>query len=42
VLLAWADGAVNEQAIAPLSASEAKHLVLFFNPIERGAVLEAM
>jgi hypothetical protein len=40
-LLAWADGPVSQQAIATLTAPQAQHLVLHFNPVAGGAILEA-
>lgn len=40
-LLAWADGAVQQQALDALGAPEASRLVLSFNPVPGGAVIEA-
>ena len=40
VILAWADGAVTEQTIGALSTPEAETLVLRFNSVARGAILE--
>jgi hypothetical protein len=41
VLLAWADGPVSQHTIDTLTTPQSQRLVLRFNPIERGAVLEA-
>ena len=41
MLLAWADGPVHQQTIDKLTAPESQQVVLLFNPIERGAILEA-
>jgi len=41
VLLAWADGPVSQETIDTLSAGNAQRLVLRFNPVASGAVLEA-
>jgi hypothetical protein len=40
-LLAWADGPVRQQALEALAAPEARRLVLSFNPVSGGAVIEA-
>jgi uncharacterized membrane protein len=40
-LLAWADGGVREQALDALGAPEDRRLVLSFNPVPGGAVIEA-
>ena len=40
VILAWADGAVTERTIGALSTPDAETLVLRFNPVARGAILE--
>jgi len=40
-LLAWADGPVGQQALHALGAREARRLVLSFNPVDGGAVIEA-
>lgn len=40
-LLAWSDGLVSQQTLDLLSEPQSQQLVLRFNPIERGAVLEA-
>jgi hypothetical protein len=42
MLLAWADGPVSRQAIDALTTSESQSIVLSFNPIEGGAVLESV
>jgi hypothetical protein len=39
LLVAWADGPVSERTIDALKTSDAKRLILLFNPVERGAVL---
>jgi hypothetical protein len=41
MLLAWAEGPVKRETIDSLAAANAKRLVLLFNPVEGGAVLEA-
>ena len=41
ILLAWADGPVGQDTIDPLTASGSQRLILRFNAIEGGAVLEA-
>jgi hypothetical protein len=41
MLLAWAEGAVKRETIDSLAKANAERLVLLFNPIEGGAVLEA-
>lgn len=41
LLLAWADGPVSQRTSDILTVSQAQHLVLHFNSVERGAVLEA-
>jgi hypothetical protein len=40
-LIAWADGAVREEALGELARPEAQRLVLSFDPVPGGAVLEA-
>jgi uncharacterized membrane protein len=40
VILAWADGAVTERTIGTLSTPDAETLVLRFNTLARGAILE--
>ena len=40
-LLAWADGPVQQQALDGLDGPEASRLILSFNPVSGGAVLEA-
>jgi len=40
VILAWADGAVTERTIGTLSTPDAETLVLHFNSVARGAILE--
>jgi uncharacterized membrane protein len=40
-LLAWADGAVSEETLGGLGRPEAQRLVLSFDPVPGGAVLEA-
>jgi len=40
MILAWADGALTERTIGALSTPEAKTLVLHFNPVAHGAILE--
>ena len=40
-LLAWADGPVHQQALDALGAPEASRLVLSFNPVDGGALIEA-
>jgi uncharacterized membrane protein len=40
VILAWADGAVTERTIGALSTPDAETLVLRFNTLARGAILE--
>jgi hypothetical protein len=40
-LLAWAEGAVRQRALDVLDAPEASRLVLSFNPVPGGAVIEA-
>jgi hypothetical protein len=40
-VLAWADGPVHEETLDELGRPEAKRLVLSFNPVPGGAVLEA-
>ncbi|MGZ5342062.1 MAG: hypothetical protein ACXWEK_03360, partial [Solirubrobacterales bacterium] len=40
MLLAWAEGSVSQQTIDTLTGPQSQRLVLRFNPIERGAVLE--
>jgi len=40
-VLAWADGAVRDGDLEPLAGPGAQHLVLSFNPVDHGAVLEA-
>ena len=40
-VLAWADGSVRPEARTALTAPGAKELVLRFNPVEGGALLEA-
>jgi uncharacterized membrane protein len=40
-LLAWADGPVRQQALDALGAPEDRRLVLSFNPVPGGAVIEA-
>jgi len=40
VILAWADGAVTERTIGTLSTPDAETLVLRFNSVARGAILE--
>jgi uncharacterized membrane protein len=42
LLVAWADGAVTEAAIAAWSPLEPERLVLRFNTVEHGAVLDAV
>jgi uncharacterized membrane protein len=39
MLLAWADGPVNRHTIDTLTTPESQSIVLYINPIERGAVL---
>jgi uncharacterized membrane protein len=39
-ILAWADGAVTEREIGSLSTPDAKTLVVRFNPVAHGAILE--
>lgn len=41
VLLAWADGPVSADSISALTAPGSQRLILRFNPVEGGAVLEA-
>ena len=41
LLLAWAEGPGSQHTIDTLTTPESQRLVLRFNPIERGAVLEA-
>jgi hypothetical protein len=41
MLLAWAQGPVKQETVDALAAANAERLVLLFNPIEGGAVLEA-
>ena len=40
-LLAWADGALRDHALAPLAQAGSQSLVLRFSPVPGGAVLEA-
>lgn len=40
-VLAWADGSVRPDALEPFTAPGAKQLVLGFNPVSGGALLEA-
>ena len=40
-VLAWANGAVRDGDLEALAGPGAQHLVLLFNPVEQGAVLEA-
>ena len=40
MILAWSDGAVTERSIGTLSTPEAETLVLRFNSVARGAILE--
>jgi hypothetical protein len=40
-LLAWADGPVRQEALDALGAPEDRRLVLSFNPVPGGAVIEA-
>ena len=40
MILAWADGAVTERTIGALSTPDAETLVLRFNALARGAILE--
>ena len=39
--LAWTEGPVSQTAIDALTADQSQPLVVGFDPIERGAVLEA-
>lgn len=41
MLLAWAEGPVSQHTIQTLTAPQSQRLVLRFNQVERGAVLEA-
>lgn len=41
-VLAWADGAMRERDLEPLAGPGAQHVVLSFNPVAHGAVLEAV
>jgi hypothetical protein len=41
MLLAWAEGPVSQHTIDTLTAPQSQRLVLRFNQVERGAVLEA-
>ena len=41
ILLAWADGPVSQDTIGTLTAPGSRRLVLRFNPVPAGAVLEA-
>src|SRR5215471_2983786 len=40
MLLAWAEGPLNQEGIDKLAAAGSRHLVLCFNPVDGGAVLE--
>jgi uncharacterized membrane protein len=40
MVVAWVEGTVAEQSIAPWSAPASEHLILKFNPIHGGVVLE--
>lgn len=40
MLVAWAEGAVSQNALAALAATDSQRLVLGFNRVEHGAVLE--
>jgi hypothetical protein len=40
-VLAWADGAVHHGDLGPLAQPGSQHLILVFNPVDHGAVLEA-
>ena len=40
LLLAWADGSVSEEAMDEWAAPGSQHLILRFNPVGQGAVLE--
>ena len=40
-VLAWGDGAPHDRDLEPLAGPGAQHLVLLFNPVDHGAVLEA-
>src|SRR6516162_7997197 len=42
ILIAWADGPVSPDTISPLTAPGSQRLILRFNAIEGGAVLEAV
>jgi len=41
MIVAWADGPVRQDTIAALTAPGSQRLILRFNPVEGGAVLEA-
>ena len=41
ILIAWADGPVSADTIGALTAPGSQRLILRFNPVEGGAVLEA-
>ena len=41
MLVAWADGPVRPDTIGALTAPGSQRLILRFNPVEGGAVLEA-